>query len=134
MKKPMSLASRRELLENAKNSYDKASWLDKGRILDGLIAVCGYDRKYVTKLMNTPKESPAPQAQPLSRTIYDKQVKRALISLWYAANQICSKRLVPFLPELVEVLERHGHLSLPEEVQGRLLAISHATVDHGVRG
>jgi hypothetical protein len=133
MEKLMSLASRRELLENAKNSYHKASWLDKGRILDGLIAVCGYDRKYVTKLMNTPKESPAPQAQPLSRTIYDKQVKRALISLWYAANQICSKRLVPFLPELVEVLERHGHLSLPGDVRERLLAISHATVDRLLR-
>lgn len=40
MKKPMSIASRRELLENTKNRYHKASWLDKGRILDGLIPPC----------------------------------------------------------------------------------------------
>jgi lipid-binding SYLF domain-containing protein len=43
MKKLMSIASRRELLENAKAIYHKAiyhkaTWLDKGRVLDGLIA------------------------------------------------------------------------------------------------
>jgi hypothetical protein len=129
MKKPMSIASRRELLENTKTRYHEASWQDKGRILDGLIAVCGYDRKYVTRLMNTTHKFPSPQTQSLRRTIYDGHVKQALIFLWYAANQICSKRLVPFLPELLEVLERHGHLSLPGEVRERLLAISHATVD-----
>jgi hypothetical protein len=129
MKKLMSIASRRELLENAKASYHKASWLDKGRILDGLIAVCGYDRKYVTRLMNIPNKPPSPRTRPLSRAIYDEHIKQALISLWYAANQICSKRLVPFLPELVEALERHGHLSLPGAVRERLLAISPATVD-----
>jgi len=129
MKKPMSIASRRELLENTKNRYHKASWLDKGRILDGLIAVCGYDRKYVTKLMNTIHNSPSSQTQSLSRTIYDGHVKQALITLWYAANQICSKRLVPFLPELVDVLERHGHLNLSGAGREQVLAISHATVD-----
>lgn len=43
---------------------------------------------------------------------------------------------MPFLPELVESLERHGHLSMPEDVRGRLLVakpwipkISPATVD-----
>lgn len=44
---------------------------------------------------------------------YDEQVRQALLLVWYAANQICSKRLVPFLPHLVEAMERHGHLRLP---------------------
>ena len=73
--------------------------------------------------MNTTHKCPSPQTQPLRCTIYDGHVKQALISLCYAANQICSKRLVPFLPELLEVLERHGHLSLPGEVREPLLAI-----------
>ena len=29
---------------------------------------------------------------------------------WSAANAICAKRMVPFLPELIPTLERHGHL------------------------
>ncbi len=45
MKKPMSMTSRRELLIHFKESYSNASWLDKGKLLDGFIAVSGYDRK-----------------------------------------------------------------------------------------
>ena len=56
-------------------------------------------------------------------------MKRALVTLWTTANRICSKRLVPFLPELIEVMERHGHLSLPADVRGKLLTISPATAD-----
>jgi hypothetical protein len=37
--------------------------------------------------------------------------------------------LVPFLPELLLVLERKGHFSLPEEIRKLLLSISPATVD-----
>ena len=51
------------------------------------------------------------------------------MSVWYSANQICSKRLVPFLPDFVDSLERHGHLRLPADVKEKLLNISPATVD-----
>ncbi|WP_292989806.1 hypothetical protein [Nitrosomonas sp.] len=69
-----------------------------------------------------PKNRPASQ-------LYDEQVRQALISVWNAANQICSKRLVPFLPQLVTAMERHGHLRVPADVCSRLLCISPATVD-----
>jgi len=69
-----------------------------------------------------PKNRPASQ-------LYDEQVRQALIFVWNAANQICSKRLVPFLPQLVTAMERHGHLRVPADVRSRLLCISPATVD-----
>jgi hypothetical protein len=37
------------------------------------------------------------------------------------------------MPQLVEALERHGHLRLPAEVRARLLSISPATVDRLLR-
>ena len=40
---------------------------------------------------------------------------------WSAAYYICAKRLIPFLPELVPALERHGHLALSEDVREQLL-------------
>lgn len=52
---------------------------------------------------------------------------------WLAANRICAKRLVPFLPTLVEALERHGHLQLTPEVCTQLLTISSATDDQLLR-
>ena len=55
-------------------------------------------------------------------------VRQALTQLWHVANGICSKRLVPFLPELIKSMERHGHLALPEKVRSKLLTISPATM------
>src|SRR5687767_10394981 len=57
----------------------------------------------------------------------------ALAVAWAAADCICAKRLVPFLPELVPSLERHGHLTVTDEVRGQLLTVSPATVDRMLR-
>ena len=60
---------------------------------------------------------------------YDEATLQALLTIWYAANQICSKRLVPFIPNLLVALERFGHISLPIDIRNRLLEVSPATVD-----
>ena len=46
---------------------------------------------------------------------YGSEVQHALFSAWHAANRICAKRLTPFLPILIESLERHEHLHISEE-------------------
>lgn len=51
------------------------------------------------------------------------------MKVWEAAKRICAKRLVPFLPEFVPILEKCGHLSLKEEVRTHLLTMSPSTVD-----
>jgi hypothetical protein len=56
-------------------------------------------------------------------------VQEALHLAWTTANHICAKRLIPFLPTLVDSLERHGHLHLSEECRSQLLALSPATAD-----
>jgi hypothetical protein len=68
-----------------------------------------------------------------SRRVYDDAVREALIVVWEASDRICGKRLRPLLPILVEAMERHGHLQLAPEVRTRLLAMSAATIDRGLR-
>jgi hypothetical protein len=63
------------------------------------------------------------------KPVYTDEVKQALIISWEAACRICSKRLVPFLPVLVPVLENRGYLDLSPEVREKLLAVSPATMD-----
>ena len=46
---------------------------------------------------------------------YGPEVQHALFLVWNAANRICAKRLMPFLPTLLEALERHEHLHISEE-------------------
>ena len=132
MMKMMSLTARRELLAGVKKKYREAGWADKGKILDGFVAATDYERKYATHLLNS-TELPTLSKKRLTSQQYDEQVRQALLSVWCAANQICSKRLVPFLPQLVTAMEHHGHLRLPVEVRARLLRISPATVDRLLR-
>src|SRR5438270_5778501 len=56
-------------------------------------------------------------------------IQYVLFQVWNAANRICAKRLMPFLPTLLEALERHEHLHLTEECRSQLLAMSAATAD-----
>jgi len=92
------------------------------------VAVTGYDRKYATRLLLGPIRPPQPIRRPRAAQ-YGVEVQHVLASAWTAANGICGKRLVPFLPELIPTLERHGYLSLSEEVRQQVLALSPATAD-----
>jgi len=127
--KPMSLKMRREFLFSVRDQYQKSDWLEKGKLLDGFIAASGYDRKYAIKLLNGNNHTIMLPQKRQVRIKYDEQVKHALVAVWYAANQICSKRLVPFIPELVCVMEEKGHLNISVKVKEKLLGISRSTVD-----
>jgi site-specific recombinase XerD len=48
---------------------------------------------------------------------------------WKTLNRICAKRLIPFLPSIVDMLEQHGHLQLGEEHRSLLLTMSASTAD-----
>jgi hypothetical protein len=61
--------------------------------------------------------------------VYQGEVVSALIKVWEVCDRICSRRLHPFLPEIVAVLEREGELVLSEETKGLLLRMSRASMD-----
>ena len=132
MRHSMSLKARRELLRATAGRYQKSSKKEKQIILDEFVAATNYHRKYaIQQLKNDSRDLDSPKKQPRKPRVrkYDDTVKAALVVVWEATNRICSKRLVPFLPEMVAVLERHDHLSLVEDVRIRLLEMSPSTVD-----
>jgi hypothetical protein len=108
--------------------YVRARRAEKGRILDEFIENTGYNRKYAIHLLKHPPRRRRPRKR-IRRRRYDVKVQRALVCLWRAADGICSKRLVPFLPELVLAMERHGRLELEERTRAKLLRLSPATAD-----
>src|SRR5712692_9978687 len=91
-----------------------------------------YERKYAIRLLLGPIRPPAPIRRPRVAH-YGPDVQEALSVVWSAANGICAKRLVPFLPELIPTLERHGHMVVTDEVREQLLTLSAATVDRLLR-
>lgn len=135
----MSIQSRRELLETLVLRYKHASRAEKGHILDEFAATAGYARKYAIRLLNHPTLSRSRSGTEGARSIkrsrkrtYGPEVARVLTKLWRASNHLCSKRLVPFLGELVSVLERHGELdglAMDPSVRAKVLSLSPATAD-----
>jgi hypothetical protein len=126
----ISRATRRELVMAIQDRYRSAPVLDKQRILDELVAVTGYHRKYAIRVLGSRSSIDAEQrAAPPRQRIYGEAVGEALGMLWEAADRICGKRLKPLLPTLVAALERHGHLSLDPVVRERVLTASAATID-----
>jgi hypothetical protein len=125
----MSTKSKRELLLAVSPRYVTATGATKQQMLDEFVATTGYHRKYALALLNHP---PRPRSRPITRPrekIYPPAVQRLLIRLWEIAGRICSKRLVPALPALVDALERHGELIFDVPIRARLLALSAATAD-----
>ena len=105
----MSQRSKRELLEAIRPRYLKANKSGKTKMLDEFVAATGYHRKYAIRLL---KNGPAPKGRKKKgrRKVYQGEVVQALIQVWEICGRICSKRLHPFLPEIVTVLERHEEL------------------------
>ena len=124
----MSYRAKKELLLQIAPRYREASPTLKSVILDEFVAATGYARKYAIRLLRHPVESKLTIQRP-RQPHYGPAVQEALRLAWTAANQICAKRLIPFLPTLVDSLEQHGHLQLTEECRSALLSMSPATAD-----
>src|SRR6266567_4236262 len=124
----MSFRGKRELLVQVAPRYGSARHGQRSVILDEFVAVTGYDRKYAIRLLLGPIRPPQPIPRPRVAH-YGAEVQEALANAWTAANGICGKRLVPFLPELIPALERHGQLSLSDTVRQQVLSLSPATAD-----
>src|SRR5205814_9644329 len=122
----MSFRSKRELLAQVAPRYQQASHTHKSIILNEFVAATGYARKYAILLLTRPP-LPAPARIRRPRAPQDgAPVQHAPAIAWAAANCIGTRRLVRFLPKLVPILERHGHLTLTDAVREQLLAISPA--------
>ena len=133
MGKRVSWQTRKELLEAVRRRYRESSKMDKKGILSEVVAITGYHRKHVVRLLGQAAcrtEEQVVRAEGVgNRRVYDEAVKEALIIIWEASDRICGKRVKAILPELVAAMESHGHLRLEAEVRRRVLQASAATID-----
>lgn len=124
----MTKGSKRELVLAIRLRYMRASKAEKGRILDEFVATTGYHRKYAIWLLRH-GPPPKPATHRRGHPVYDQAVKQALTQVWEISGRLCSRRLHPFLPEMLETLERHHELVLPAVTKAQLLRVSCATID-----
>ena len=121
----------REYAASLRPRYQLASRCDKGRLLDEFCRVTGRDRKVAIRLLrHRPKQPRRRAGRPRQ---YVNTLRPVLEQVWEASDYLCSKRLAPFLPELLEALERHDEMRLSVEQRTALLRISPATIDRLLR-
>lgn len=124
----MTRNSKRELLEAIRPRYLRASKAEKTRILDEFVASTRYHRKHAIRLLKHGVKASG-KKKPGKSKRYQGEVVIVLTKIWAICGQICSRRLHPFLSEMVAALERHGELKLTEETRRLLLQMSRATMD-----
>jgi hypothetical protein len=112
--------------------YLKASKGEKGRILDEFTQVTGLHRKAAIRLLGRAIKPTAPRRRGRQRQ-YDGGVIEVLKAVWEASDRLCSKRLRPFMAEMISHLRRHGELYVNTDVQSQLLKMSSSTIDRLLR-
>jgi hypothetical protein len=120
------------VLHQVAPQYREAPSSQKRTLLDAFVATTGYHRTYARWLLNHAEEVQQTHGRSQLHK-YGPEVQHALFLAWHAANRICAKRLIPFLPTLIEALERHEHLQISEECRRQLLSMSAATADRLLR-
>ena len=128
----MTQGSIREYTEAVRERYMRASKKEKGRVLDEFTAVVGCQRKSAIRLLRGRRQSWAGRRRGRPRR-YGHEVARVLKMAWEATDRLCSKRLHPFLPELIPVLRRHGDSFISAEVADELCRMSPSTMDRLLR-
>ena len=130
----MSLKSRRELRAAVAIRYQHSCKSAKSPILDEFIECTGYSRKHAIALLiggspSVAHSRPAPGRTRTRRRKYGPDIDQPLERIWRVSGRLCPKRLIPFLPTLIDALERHGELALCPGVKVKLLDMSVSTAE-----
>lgn len=123
----MSRSEKLAYLEAIRRRYRKAKRVKKSQILDEFCAVCGYNRKYAIRILR--KKRPKRRAKPGRKSHYDTEtILSPLKAIWFACDQMCSKKLKVVLREWLPHYEKENG-NLDDVTRGLLYAISAATID-----
>jgi hypothetical protein len=129
----MSLNSKHELLEVVRPRYLKANKAEKQKILDEFTCATGYHRKHAIRVLKNRVARRTRRKRTGYQRIYRGEVVQVLEQIWEIYGRICSKRLQPFLPEAIRVLERCEENEFSAETKELLLKISSASIDRCLR-
>lgn len=125
--KHMSIESRKEYMDRMKGRYLRAGKPYKTKLLDEVCEVCGYDRKYASKLLNGKiLRSGGKRGR---KAYYDSpELLEALTNIWEASGYECGKRLQPGISGWLRDYDKHYPV-LIKQARSQLLDMSAATID-----
>jgi len=121
-----------EYAEAVRKRYFWARKKAKTEMLNEFVATTGMHRKAAIRLLNRKGRCSGSKKRGRPK-LYGHEAMVALKVAWEASDCLCSKRLQPFLPELVGILKRCGELSMRGEIEAQLCHMSPSTIDRLLR-
>jgi len=100
-------------------------------MLDEFVRVTGYHRETAIRLLSG--RAVERHGRRGRRRKYGSAAADAVRELWEVTDRVCSRRLQPYLGELLEVMVRRGRMALTAEVTEQVLSMSVSTVDRLLR-
>lgn len=139
----LTMRQKKAVTKELRDRYQRASKKEKTMMLNEFIRLTGYNRCYACQILKKKekvlgylniagkriKYVADRKTKRKKRRFYDKEVFMVLKKIWIICDYICSKRLAPFLSEVIPVLEKHGEINLTTKIREKLFKISAATID-----
>ena len=128
----LTMTEKKKVASQLRSRYQKASKKQKGSILAEFVEITGYNHSYAARVLRfvaSRSESKKLRTAKVYPRKYDEALQVALLFMWKLMDYLCSKRLAPMLPILIDHLALHDELSLSPFVRNKLLTISSATID-----
>lgn len=152
LNKELMRSERIKLVKIMSKNYMNANKKDKGFILDSLIRITGYSRKYASALLIKStqtvkltgsgfllKADPGKRSSRKRAKIYGEEVQRILLFLWRTFDYPCSQRLQAMLPYQLPKMEQFWTLhasdwkdraiNLNGDIKALLLNMSRSTIE-----
>jgi hypothetical protein len=101
-------------------------------MLDEFTQVTGWHRKAAIRLLRRLSQPRTGKRRGRPRK-YGSEAAEALKAVWEAGDRLCSKRLQPFIPEMLKVLRQHGEQQIDVAMKGLLCQMSPSTIDRLLR-
>ena len=132
----MTMKTKEELFGIEISRYLKASKREKGKILDSLERQTGMWRESIMRCFKRKQMKSVYKEKPKRgrKVYYTKDVDEALKEIWEDANWCCGELLHGAIRENVEIYKRDKCWKYNDEITGKLLAMSFATVKRKVTG
>jgi len=140
----LTMRQKKAVTKEIKDRYQRASKKEKTIMLNEFIQLTRYNRCYACQILKK-KEKVLGYLNIAGKRIklvrdnrkikrekkkfYDKEVFIPLKEIWKISDYICSKRLAPYLEEIIPALEKWGEIKLSTKVREKLFKISAATID-----
>ena len=137
------MSARVEVTKKYALAYGRASRKDKGRILDQVVEVTGWNRDHARQQLRRRLAQPKGRASATVAVIDRRRTKprkysydalRVLQRVWATAGGICGKYLAVSMTDWLDQMEAEGSLTAGQDhysvqVRAELVAMSPATID-----